>query len=147
MTRVLITGAAGHIGRVLRTGFKGHYSLVKLADIAAQEPAGENEEVSLVDITELSPLVGAMQGIDCVVHLAGIPDEDTWDRIRRMNIELGSPVPLRSRSPRRTVRASFPAYGSSTALSVALTPALPEPHRAFANSRVVGLPDHSRERR
>jgi transposase InsO family protein len=38
-------------------------------------------------------------------------------------LELGSPVPLRTRSPRRTVRASFPAYGSSTALSVALTPA------------------------
>jgi hypothetical protein len=62
-------------------------------------------------------------------------------------LELGSPVPFRSRGPRRTVRASFPAYGSSTALSVALTPALPEPHRAFANPRVVGLPDHSGEGR
>ena len=51
---------------------------------------------------------------------------DTREQARRAIfrfIELGSPVPLRTRSPRRTVRASFPAYGSSTALSVALTPA------------------------
>ncbi len=87
MTRVLITGAAGHIGRVLRKGLTGHYSLLRLADIAAQEPAGENEQVARVDITDLTQLRDAMQGIDCVVHLAGIPDEDTWDRIRRMNIE------------------------------------------------------------
>jgi transposase InsO family protein len=61
--------------------------------------------------------------------------------------ELGSPVPFRPRGPRRTVRASFPAYGSSTALSAALTPALPQLHRAFANLRVVGLPDRSGEGR
>lgn len=87
MTRVLITGAAGHIGRVLRKGLQGHYSLVRLADIASQEPAGRGEEVVSTDITDPIQLAGAMEGIDCVVHLAGIPDESTWDRIRRMNIE------------------------------------------------------------
>src|SRR3546814_1208963 len=28
-----------------------------------------------------------MEEIDCVVHLAGIPGEDSWDRIRSVNIE------------------------------------------------------------
>jgi putative transposase len=47
--------------------------------------------------------------------------------------EVGSPMPLRTQGPRGTVRASFPAYGSSTALSAVLTSALSEQHRAFAN--------------
>ena len=87
MTKVLITGAAGQIGRVLRDGLKGRYALLRLADIAAQRPAGDGEETVAADITDADALADAMCGIDCVVHLAGIPDEDDWERIRRMNIE------------------------------------------------------------
>jgi uronate dehydrogenase len=87
MTRVLITGAAGHIGRALRNGLKGHYALLRLADVAPQAPAGEGEEVVTVDITDAAQLAQAMKDIDCVVHLAGIADEDAWQRILRANIE------------------------------------------------------------
>jgi uronate dehydrogenase len=87
MTRVLITGAAGHIGRTLRAGLQGQYELLRLADIATQEPAGAGEEIVRADITKLDELAPIMAGIDCVVHLAGIPDEDTWERIRDMNID------------------------------------------------------------
>ncbi|GAB2918156.1 NAD(P)-dependent oxidoreductase [Paraburkholderia jirisanensis] len=86
MTRVLITGAAGHIGRALRAGLAGRYQL-RLADIAPQAPAGAGEEVVSADITRLEELLPVMQGVDTVVHLAGIPDEDTWQKIRDMNIE------------------------------------------------------------
>ena len=37
----------------------------------------------------------------------------------------GSRIPLRKRGPRRTVRASFPAYGSSTARNISLMPVVP----------------------
>lgn len=86
MKRVLITGAAGQIGRVLRAGLRGQYQL-RLADVAPQAPAGDNEEVVSADITKLEALVPVMQGVDVVVHLAGIPDEDCWEKIRDMNIE------------------------------------------------------------
>jgi uronate dehydrogenase len=86
MTRVLITGAAGHIGRVLRAGFQGHYDL-RLADIATQAPAQAGEEIVTADITRLEELLPVMEGVDVVVHLAGVPDEDRWERIRDMNIE------------------------------------------------------------
>jgi uronate dehydrogenase len=74
MKRVLITGAAGHIGRALRAGLRGQYQL-RLADIAPQAEAGECEEIVTADITRLEDLLPVMQGIDVVVHLAGIPDE------------------------------------------------------------------------
>jgi len=86
MKRVLITGAAGHIGRTLRAGLRGQYQL-RLADIAPQAEAGENEEIVTADITRLEDLLPVMQGVDVVVHLAGIPDEDRWEKIRGMNIE------------------------------------------------------------
>lgn len=28
-----------------------------------------------------------MQGIDCVIHLAGVPEEDSWDKVLPLNIE------------------------------------------------------------
>jgi uronate dehydrogenase len=84
--RILITGAAGQIGRVLRAGLRGQYQL-RLADIAPQAAAGEGEEIVTADITQLADLVPVMQGVDVVVHLAGIPDEDSWEKIRDMNIE------------------------------------------------------------
>jgi hypothetical protein len=46
---------------------------------------------------------------------------------------VGSPTTSRQRGPRRTVRASFPAYSSSTALSAALAPVLPLQRKPFAN--------------
>lgn len=86
MTRVLITGAAGHIGRTLRDGLHGDYDL-RLADIAQQSPARSHEEIVTADIRDLDALIPVMHGVDVVVHLAGIPDEDDWPRIRDMNIE------------------------------------------------------------
>ena len=86
MTRVLITGAAGHIGKVLRAGLKGQYSL-RLADIAPQEAAAQGEEVVRADITKLDDLLAVMQDIDVVIHLAGIPDEGPWTTVRDLNID------------------------------------------------------------
>lgn len=85
--RVLITGAAGNIGRTLRPHLRGRYALLRLTDIAPQESAGAGEEVATVDIRDMAALERSMQGIDCVIHLAGMPEEDAWDRILPLNIE------------------------------------------------------------
>ncbi|CAB3811015.1 NAD-dependent epimerase/dehydratase family protein [Achromobacter denitrificans] len=85
--RVLITGAAGNIGKCLRDQLRGRYALLRLADIAEQEPAREGEEICAIDVRDMSSVERCMEGIDCVVHLAGIPGVDTWEKILPMNID------------------------------------------------------------
>src|SRR5690606_32406760 len=85
--RVLITGAAGNIGKCLRSHLRGRYALLRLADIAEQEPAQGNEEICTIDVRDIDSVERCMQGIDCVIHLAGIPGVDTWEKILPMNID------------------------------------------------------------
>jgi uronate dehydrogenase len=59
---------------------------LRLLDIAAQRPAEAGEEIVTLDLADMRGLQVAMEGIDCVVHLAGIPTEAPWERILETNI-------------------------------------------------------------
>src|SRR5580692_1889913 len=85
--RVLITGAAGQIGDALRKGLRGSYSLIRLADIAPLGTAEAGEEIQSADIRDIPALEKAMTGIDCVMHLAGQPEEAEWEKVLSLNIE------------------------------------------------------------
>jgi uronate dehydrogenase len=86
MTRVLITGAAGEIGTVLRAGLRGRYPLLRLADARAMSPADAGEETVLADLAELPAALRVTEDINCVVHLAGVPREAPWEQILANNI-------------------------------------------------------------
>jgi uronate dehydrogenase len=87
MQRILITGAAGKIGQALRAGLRGLYPVIRLSDIAPLGQAAPGEEVCPVDIRDLAAVETSMIDIDCVVHLAGVSEEDVWDKVLPMNIE------------------------------------------------------------
>jgi uronate dehydrogenase len=87
--RILILGAAGTIGRAVREGLRGRYRLMRLADIVPQAPAEPGEECIDAELTNMAALATAMDGIDCVVHLAGVsvePDERQWEQVLPANI-------------------------------------------------------------
>jgi uronate dehydrogenase len=87
MKRILITGAAGKIGNALRQGLRGSYSLIRLADITSLGSTAAGEELATTDIRDMATLEKVMAGIDCVVHLAGVPEEAAWDQVLPLNIE------------------------------------------------------------
>jgi uronate dehydrogenase len=87
MKRILITGAAGNIGRCLRSSFAGVYDELRLADINPQQPAGAAETVLPLDIRDLAAVEAALQSVDCVVHLAGMSAEGPWETARDLNID------------------------------------------------------------
>ncbi len=85
--RVLITGAAGTVGSVLRAGFQGHYPHLRLTDIADLGSAAAGEEIVYADMLSDEQLDAAMQDVDCVVHLAGVALEEPWERILSLAID------------------------------------------------------------
>jgi uronate dehydrogenase len=87
MKRILITGAAGKIGDTLRKGLRGSYPLMRLLDIAPLRSAEAGEELCKADIRDIAALEKAMVGIDCVTHLAGVPEEADWETVLALNIE------------------------------------------------------------
>jgi uronate dehydrogenase len=74
--RVLVTGAAGSIGRVLAVGLSGHGHEVIGLDLVPA-PDGDDRRWYVVDCTDPDAVraVFAEERIDAVVHLAGNPDE------------------------------------------------------------------------
>ncbi len=73
--RILITGASGNIGKVLRTGLKDRYDL-RLLYHATVLPAESGEEVCVASITDLDKMIEAEEGVDAVVHMAGNSSEE-----------------------------------------------------------------------
>lgn len=86
MKQVLITGAAGAIGSALRAGLRGVYPLLRLADIRPLAAAAPREECVTADLTDFVAVASMMDGIDCVVHLGGVPREGPWNAILDNNI-------------------------------------------------------------
>jgi uronate dehydrogenase len=64
--RVLITGAAGTIGRDLRAGLRGRHELLRLLDVAEQEPARAGEEVVTGSVADAEAMRDAAAGVDAV---------------------------------------------------------------------------------
>src|SRR3954469_13958912 len=87
MKRILITGAAGQIGVALRSGLGGKYPVLRLLDIRPLGEAAAGEEIVAADICDIAAMEKAMQGIDCVVHLAGASVESPWEKVMPLNIE------------------------------------------------------------
>ena len=84
--RVLITGAAGTIGLDLRAGLRGRHELLRLLDVAEQEPAGAGEEVVTASVADAAAMRAAAEGMDAIVHLAANPVDAPFDVILEPNI-------------------------------------------------------------
>lgn len=85
--RILLTGAAGRIGDMLRRRLARPRRTMRLLDTDDLGTASDGEELVTADLTDPAALVAACADVDAVVHLAGIPREDEWDRIRAVNID------------------------------------------------------------
>jgi uronate dehydrogenase len=83
---VLITGAAGAIGRTLRQGLHGRVGALRLLDVVPLGARRPGEELLTVDIRNLDAVTAAVEGVDATIHLAGIPHEDSFDRILETNV-------------------------------------------------------------
>ena len=84
--RLLLTGAAGGLGKVLRERLKPFCHSLRLSDIAEMAPAQAAEEVLRCDLADANAVDTLLQGVDAVVHLGGVSVEGPWGPILAANI-------------------------------------------------------------
>ena len=85
MPVILITGAAGRIGSMLRPRLAQPGRTLRLLDSARIEP-GPGEEAIQASATDLEAMTRACRGVDAVIHLAAQAGEAPWGRILKVNI-------------------------------------------------------------
>lgn len=87
MTTVLLTGAAGNLGKVLRAKLAGEYDLLRLSDLAPVDPAaGPGEEVVQCDLADAAAVMDLARGCDAILHFGGMSVENTFEVILQANI-------------------------------------------------------------
>jgi uronate dehydrogenase len=85
-SRLLLTGAAGGLGRVLRPRLKAICDTLRVSDIAELGGAAAGEEVQPVDLADKAGVFALLQGVEAVVHLGGISTEHSFEEILPANI-------------------------------------------------------------
>ncbi len=84
--RLLLTGAAGGLGRILRPRLRARCQLLRASDVAPLEPAIDGEEAVQVALEDRTAVLGLLEGMNAVVHLGGISTEQPFDAIVQANI-------------------------------------------------------------
>ncbi len=84
--RLLLTGAAGGLGRVLRPRLKRLCSTLRVSDKAELGAAAAGEEVRPAALEDRHAVLALLDGVDAVVHLGGVSTEQAWDPILAANV-------------------------------------------------------------
>lgn len=87
--RILMTGAAGKLGRHLRHSLKPLCRVMRLTDIAPIDDAGANEEICVADLADEGAMRDVMADVDAVVHFGGLIREAPFPDILRVNMVGG----------------------------------------------------------
>lgn len=85
--RLLLTGAAGNLGREMRPRLKAYCDTLRVSHRSdAIDPAGPGEELAVADLADKAAVMAMLDGVDAVVHLGGVSTEQTWESILDGNI-------------------------------------------------------------
>ena len=84
--KLLLTGAAGGLGKILRQGLKNNCSILRLSDVAGFGPAGDGEEVVLADLADPEAVDRMVNGVEAIVHMGGVSVEGPFGPILQANI-------------------------------------------------------------
>jgi uronate dehydrogenase len=85
--RILLTGASGYLGTVLRPALRALSPAVRLTDVVPLKDApASGEEYVRAELADPAQMHEAMRGVDAVVHLGGVSVEAAWEPVLQANI-------------------------------------------------------------
>lgn len=85
--RVVLTGAAGAVGSVLRAGLAPLVGELVSSDLRNVAPVASNERSVPADVVDAAAVDALIAGADQVVHLGGIADEAPFATLAGPNLE------------------------------------------------------------
>lgn len=85
--RVLLTGAAGGLGSMLRTRLRPYAGILRLSDVSALGAAQPGEELVSCDLADKAAVDALVRGCDAIVHMGGISTEHSFEQILGANIK------------------------------------------------------------
>src|SRR5574343_534199 len=83
---LLMTGAAGGLGQVMRERLKANCKVLRLSDVSAMAPAQAGEEVVQADLADADAVKALVAGCQAIVHFGGVSTEQPWGAILQANI-------------------------------------------------------------
>jgi uronate dehydrogenase len=84
--RLLMTGAAGNMGRLLRPLLRREGRVLRVADITMIEDVHPDEEAKTFDLTDPAAVAEACRDVDAVLHLGGLSTEARFDQLLAVNL-------------------------------------------------------------
>jgi len=139
--RLLLTGAAGNLGRVLRPRMKRYCETLRVSDLAAMDPAGDGEEVVPADLADLAAMQALLADVDAVLHFGGVSIEKPFDTVLPANIVGAYNVyeAARQRGVKRIIFASSNHVTGFYSQGETITPqATPRPDSYYGLSKAFG---------
>ena len=87
MKRLLITGAAGGLGQVMRKKLAHLADTIRLSDMNDMGAAGPHEEIVQCDLGDKVAVEALVKDCDGIVHFGGKSTEGSWSVISNANID------------------------------------------------------------
>lgn len=84
--RLLLTGAAGTIGRQIRPRLRGLCRHLRVSDVGELDPPMAGEELMPARLEDAEAMHMLLEGVDAVLHLGGVSTEARWQPILQANI-------------------------------------------------------------
>ncbi len=84
--KLLLTGAAGGLGKALRERLKLNCSTLRLSDREDFGAAQAGEEIVLADLADAAAVDAMVEGVNAIVHLGGVSVEGPFTPILQANI-------------------------------------------------------------
>ena len=139
--RLLLTGASGGLGRVLRPYLRGSCRTLRVADLAQPAFEAENEERVACDMANRDGVLAMCRDVDAIVHFGGVSVEDYFDNILHANIAGAFNLyeAARKSGIRRVVYASSSQVTGFYPASEIVDPAMPvRPSSLYGLSKSFG---------
>jgi nucleoside-diphosphate-sugar epimerase len=87
MAKVLLTGAAGYIGTVLRRRLTRYHLIPTDADPGGgRDDRDDRDHIEALDVTDGKAVEAMCRGVDAVVHLGGIAGEGPFEAVLDVNV-------------------------------------------------------------